>query len=209
MVKTGKRAAALRGLLEAAGLTFRARGGLLRITDLGLGARDQVRGVHAMLGGLSNGQALLPGAWDLQTTDGLAIELDEQFHFTRYRAATLRALSLRELPWAPAYERYCAAYEDAAAQGGGRWTSPPSERMFGPSDPVKVFGAFGSARGKQRALYDAMKDTAAATGAVRLARISIYDTVDGVRLDDILYGKRTVMPAAVRQIIEARIHQAT
>lgn len=76
-------------------------------------------------------------------------------------------------------------------------------------DPVKVFSELGSARGKQRALYDAMKDIAAATDAVRLARISIYDTVDGVRLDDILCGKRTVMPAAVRQIIEARVHRAT
>lgn len=79
--------------------------------------------------------------------------------------------------------------------------------MFGPSDPVGVFRERGGARGKQRALYDAMKDVAAATGTVRLARIAIYDEVDGVTLGDILYGKRTASPKSVRQAVEARVHQ--
>ncbi|WP_136042446.1 MULTISPECIES: DUF7255 family protein [unclassified Microbacterium] len=163
--------------------------------------------IHTMLGGISPSPLLRPGNWDLQTLDGLAIELDEEFHFTRYRASTLRRPMLESLPWATTHLAHCAAYESAAARGGGRWTSPPSEKMFGPSDAVGVFDPRGSARGKQRALYDAMKDIAAANGATHLARISIYDTVDGTALGDVLYGKRTVPPAAVREAIEARVHQ--
>lgn len=158
-----------------------------------------------MLGGLSSAPILRPGPWDLQTLDGLRVELDEEFHFTRYRAATLRLPALSDLPWASTHLTFCAAHEDAAARGGGRWTSVSTEKMFGPSDPVGMYGEHGSARGKQRALYDAMKDLAAATGAVRLARISIYDCVDGVKLGDILNGKRTAPAEAVRHAIELRV----
>lgn len=163
--------------------------------------------IHALLGGLPDGPPLRPGLWDMQTTDGINIELDEDFHFTRYRAAALRLRTLRDLPWTPTHLEYAIAHEGRAARGGGaRWTSAASEKMFGPSDPVGVFGGHGSARGKQRALYDAMKDVAAVTGVVRLARISIYDLVDGVALGDVLKGKRTVPAEAVRLAVEARAY---
>lgn len=207
MVQTGRRAGALRSLLEDAGLRFRQRGGALRMDDLRASARSEVLRIHASLGGLSATPNLRPGTWDLQTLDGLAIELDEEFHFTRYRATTLRQPILQDLPWTASYLTHCVAYEGAATKGGGRWTSPSTEKMFGPSAPVGVFREGGSARGKQRALYDAMKDVAAATGTVRLARIAIYDEVDDVTLGDILYGKRTASPKSVRQAVEARVHQ--
>lgn len=205
MTRTGRRAAALRALLQVGGLRFRKRAASLRMVDLDTSARTEVLRIHALLGGLSESPVLRPGSWDLQTEGGLVIELDEEFHFTRYRAATLRRPILQELPWARTHLAHCAAHESAATSGGGRWTSPSTEKMFGPSDPVGVFGEHGSARGKQRALYDAMKDVAAASGAARLARISIYDTVDGVQLGTILNGVRAVSPEAVRQTIEARI----
>nr|WP_156040340.1 hypothetical protein [Microbacterium sp. Cr-K29] len=141
----------------------------------------------------------------MQTLDGLRVELDEEFHFTRYRAATLGLPALSDLPWTPTHLTFCVTHEGAAARGGGRWTSASTEKMFGPSDPVGMYGEHGSARGKQRALYDAMKDLAAATGSVRLARISIYDMVDGVKLGDILNGKQTVPAEAVRRAIGSRI----
>lgn len=205
MTKTGRRAGVLRTLLQAAGVQFRQSSGSLRMGDLHANARDEVLAIHAMLGGLSSAPTLRPGPWDMLTVDGLRIELDEEFHFTRYRAATLQLSSLAGLPWTPTHLAFCAAHEKAAAHGGGRWTSASTEKMFGPSDPVGVFGENGSARGKQRALYDAMKDVAAANGSVRLARISVYDTVDGVKLGDILNGRRTVSPAAVRLAIDARV----
>ncbi|APZ34955.1 hypothetical protein BOH66_12415 [Microbacterium aurum] len=142
------------------------------------------------------------------TRDGLAVELDEQFHFTRYRAMTLRIKRLGALPWAGPYFDYCAQFESAAARGGGRWTSPSTEKMFGASDPVGVFGKRGSARAKQRALYDAMKDFAASVGVVRLARISIYDRVNGATVDDVLYGRVAVDPPQVRASLEARAYPA-
>lgn len=204
MVKTGRRAGVLQSLLERAGVRFRGVGGSLRMSDLRAPAREEVLRIHTMLGGLSANPVLRPGSWDLWTVDGVAIELDEEFHFTRYRALTLQQPALRELPWTATHLAHCAAYEAAAGRGGGRWTSDSTEKMFGPSDPVGVFGERGSARAKQRALYDAMKDIAAATDAVRLARISIYDKVGDAALGDVLNGKSQVAPKVVRQAVEAR-----
>ena len=196
----------LRSLLQDAGLRFCRSGTSLRMPDLTAPARAEVLRIHTMLGGLSAAPTLRPGAWDLQTLDGFAIELDEEFHFTRYRASTLQQPALQHLPWTATHLAHCAAYEAAAARGGGRWTSASTEKMFGPSGPVGVFGERGSARAKQRALYDAMKDIAASTGAVRLARISIYDRVGKVTLGDVLNGKRAVSADAVREAVEARVH---
>lgn len=206
MVKSGKRADALQALLESAGLRIREKSTPLQMPDLRPPARAEVQRIRALLGGLLDGPPLRPGLWDMQTTDGLIIELDEEFHFTRYRATTLRRPPLLDLPWAATHLAHCTTHESSAVAGGKRWTSAASEKMFGPSDPVGVFGAHGSARGKQRALYDAMKDVAAATGVVRLARISIYDLVDGVALGDVLRGKRTVPAEAVRLAVEARAY---
>jgi len=178
----------------------------LRMGALPAEAQDEVRRLYEQLGGCRRDVRFAPGGWDLVTKDGLAVELDEQFHFTRYRAMTLRTPRLATLPWATPYLEYCAQFETAAARGGGRWTSPSTEKMFGASDQVGVFGERGSARGKQRALYDAMKDLAASVGVVRLARISIYDRVDGARVDDILYGRTTVDPQLLGVLLKARAH---
>lgn len=161
--------------------------------------------LYRELGGVLASPRFAPGGWDLATADGLMVELDEQFHFTRYRALTLASPAVAALPWGEVYGDYCARFEAAAVRGGGgRWTSPSTERMFGPSDPPGVFGERGSARGKQRALYDAMKDLAASAGVVRLARVSIYDRVGGATVDDILYGRAAVDPAEMRTLVEAR-----
>jgi hypothetical protein len=62
----------------------------------------------------------------------------------------------------------------------------------------------GAPRWKQRALYDAMKDAAAAVGQVRLARISIYDTVEDVALNDVLYGRAHVSSDAIAELVNQR-----
>jgi hypothetical protein len=77
----------------------------------------------------------------------------------------------------------------ASEADGGR---ARAERLFGRADPDGVFGVHGAPRWKQRALYDPMKDAAAAVGQVRLARISIYDTVEDVALHDVLYDRAHV-----------------
>lgn len=57
----------------------------------------------------------------------------------------------------------------------------------------------------QRALYDAMKDMSAASGDVRLARISIYDSVDGIALNDVLYLNARVPVESVAALVTSRI----
>lgn len=205
-MRTGQRVGAFLSLLQESGVRFRIPQSSLRMADLRPPARAEVLSIHDELGGLSAAPLLRPGGWDLQTVDGLVIELDEEFHFTRYRATTLRRPPLLDLPWTATHLAHCIAHEQSAVAGGKRWTSAASEKMFGPSDHVGVFGELGSARGKQRALYDVMKDVAASSGTVRLARISIYDLVDGVPLGHILNGKRTAPAEAVRYAVEARVH---
>ncbi|MGZ0711317.1 DUF7255 family protein (plasmid) [Coraliomargarita sp. W4R53] len=207
MVTTRKRANALKTLLISAGMEFVDGVRPLRAPALGPSARVELMRLFDALGGNRSVTRLAPGGWDLTTRDGLAVELDEQFHFTRYRAKTLESPQLEVLPWAVAYRDFCARFERAATRGGGgRWTSPSSEKMFGTSDLPGVFGQRGSARGKQRALYDAMKDIAASTGVLQLARISIYDQIDDKTVDDILYGRAKTEPEQVRMFIEDRAY---
>jgi hypothetical protein len=49
-----------------------------------------------------------------------------------------------------------------------------------------------------------MKDAAAAVGQVRLARISIYDTVEDVALNDVLYGRAHVSSDAIAELVNQR-----
>jgi hypothetical protein len=82
--------------------------------------------------------------------------------------------------------------------------SADRHRLFGRADPDGVFGGYGAPRWKQRALYDAMKDAAAAVGQVRLARISIYDTVEDVVLNDVLYRRAHVSADAIADLVNQR-----
>lgn len=147
---------------------------------------------------------LAPGPWDLAYRDGLLVELDEELHFHRYRLITLAKPWTASLRWTVPYRRYAVEREHRAGTGGRRWTSPSAERMFGAPDPDGNFDAAGAPRWKQRALYDAMKDAAAAGGQVRLARVSIYDHVDGVALNDVLYGRARVPASAVAEFVNYR-----
>jgi hypothetical protein len=55
--------------------------------------------------------------------------------------------------------------------------------MFGtPVQGVKSLEGVGSPRWKQRALYDAMRDLAAVSGVVKLARVAVFDGVDSAPL---------------------------
>ena len=107
-------------------------------------------------------------------------------------------------PWTVHYRQYVRDRERRAGIGGRRWTSPSAERLFGRADPDGVFGVHGAPRWKQRALYDAMKDAAAAVGQVRLARISIYDTVEDVALNEVLYGRAHVSADSIAELVNQR-----
>ena len=175
-----------------------------RLGSLTAATADQVMDLYRALGGIQDAPKLAPGSWDVVYSDGLLIELDEDMHFHRYRGTTLDAPWAAALPWTAPYRRYVVDGERRAGSGGKRWTNPSAEKMFGPADQDGVIGLHGAPRWKQRAMYDAMKDAAAAAGQVRLARVSIYDQIDGHLLNDVLYGRVKVDAAAVEDLVVRR-----
>jgi hypothetical protein len=159
------------------------------------------------LGGLLDAPVWRPGGWDIVFAERLAVELDEELHFNRYRATTLGASWAANLPWTGLYKRYCAQYERRCFEDGrrgGRWSNASSSRMFA-GGPVGQLDGEGAPRWKQRAFYDALKDAGTRRElGFSIARVAIYDTVDGVVLDDILEHGASVEPRAVRALVEKR-----
>jgi len=171
-------------------------------------AAERILELYRELGGSAEEFVVFrPGVWDIVLADGLIVELDEEQHFNRYRFATLEPAWSRALPWASDYRRYSADHEAAAlkkASRGGYWASPSTERMFGPADAPGVFGASGSPRWKQRALYDAMRDALAAAGVVRLSRVAVWDVVGETTLARVLDGRAEADHDALADLVARR-----
>lgn len=205
MVRTGQRSEVLLDLLVGAGLRP-----IVATPPRPTGAErlEELLELYRRLGGLQDAPRLQPGAWDLAFEDGLVVELDEELHFNRYRALTLESSWSIGLPWVKDYLRYCADHEGAclsAGRWGKRWTNDSCARMFSGS-PAGDLDGDGAPRWKQRALYDAMKDTAPMTAlGVALARVSIYDQVDGVSLGSVLEGSARLTRTAIVEFVAARI----
>lgn len=205
MVRTGARVAELGRLLGEAGMRSATRvQPSPRLSDLPASLQDELLALYRLLGGVLQEPRLRPGSWDLAFDDGLLVELDEEFHFTRYRRQTLDGEFERVLPWAGDYRTFIDLHEARAIAPGGRWSNASTDRMFGGSDPVGQFQNRGSSRWKQRALYDSVKDAAAASGLVRLSRVSIYDVVEGLPLDRVLYGGAAVDAGALQAFVRSR-----
>lgn len=174
-------------------------------------ATTRIVELFRQLGRHDGAARLRPGAWDLAFEDGLLVELDEQLHFNRYRAMTLHADWMRPLPWRDTYLVFCRAREqDCLADGrwGRRWTNSSCERLFGPADPPGTFERGGAPRWKQRALYDALKDMLAVSGSVKLARLAIYDTIEGIELQAALEGRADIDPMALVSFTQSRGSEA-
>jgi len=211
VVHTGARADRLAEVLEETGLTrigaavAPPRPPPAEFTDR---ARGELLAVYRELGGLQAEPLFRPGAWDLPFAGNLVVELDEELHFNRYRAITLRASWEVGLAWTEAYSAFCAEHEAqclSAGRWGKRWTSPSSARMFSGGPSGELDGA-GAPRWKQRALYDAIKDNAASVNReVHLARVSTYDRINGVLLGSMLDGRQPLQPAAIRALIDDRM----
>lgn len=191
MVGIGARAAALRALLLEAGFEPAAASARVGNALDDETMRAPAMSMYRALGGVQAAPRLTPGPWDL-SFDGLVIELDEELHFNRYRSRTLAEAWAVSLPWVADYKRFCDSHEVLCLKAGrspsGRWTSPSTERQFGVSALRGELGETGSARWKQRALYDAIKDLAAAQGRYRLARLSIHDQIGDVSFEHALRG---------------------
>ncbi|MFF2244266.1 hypothetical protein ACFVTM_08825 [Arthrobacter sp. NPDC058130] len=104
--------------------------------------------------------------------------------FNRYRTLSLATPWIAHLPWSTLYGDYATAMEGMclrAGRHGGKWVNS-SDSMFGGSDEEGVLGPQGPSRWKQRALYDAIKDSYALHSLeVSLARVSIHDESGGVK----------------------------
>jgi hypothetical protein len=207
MVRTGNRVAALVSILRAAGLQHTTPRKAPRLSDLPDDVAADVLELYRSLGGPHEDPVLRPGSWDLDFTS-VVVELDEELHFNRYRAATLNGPWAQSLPWTAAYRDLCQTREPEclrAAQWGQRWTSTSTARMFGEAAPPGDLDSPGGApRWKQRALYDALKDAYASSTKVPIARLSVWDEVSGQLLGDVLEGRGTVEPVAVHALLELR-----
>ncbi|SID68642.1 Uncharacterised protein [Mycobacteroides abscessus subsp. abscessus] len=171
-------------------------------------ARAQLGVLYRELGGILDPMpSYYTGGWDIELSDGRKVELDETRHFNRYRVIGLQQEWARELPWRTEYLGYSRRFEFVCwrvASGGGGWTNPSAEEMFGSAGTGGVLEGAGSPRWRQRALYDATKDIAALHGAVRLARLSVWDSVDGVLLGNSLAGLAGVDKEALMGLVDER-----
>lgn len=154
-------------------------------------------------------RVLRPGAWDLSFADGIVVELDEELHFNRYRLRTLQSDASARLPWRDEYIEFCRRQEEHCLQAGNwgkRWTTPYSEAMFGSPGQAGALQDGGSPRWKQRALYDAIKDIAASeTHTLHLARLSVWDTIGGIRLGEALSMGLLIDPRSLRDLVAGRM----
>lgn len=171
----------------------------LRVAALPEEAHNQLCELYVELGGATGPMPTpRPGGWDIVLSDGRVVELDEEQHFNSYRELTFRHDWASRLPWCKDYRDYSQRYGfvcKRVASGGAFWSSPMAERMFGRAD---------SSRWKQRALYDAVKDMAALHGVVCLARLSVWDDVDGAVLGNVLAGLADVKPGALMALLNER-----
>ncbi|WP_193107053.1 hypothetical protein [Brachybacterium sp. FME24] len=210
MVRSGGREAALAAALSSEGLgASKAKWTRPTIAALPGDLSASILTLYRELGGVQQEPRLMPAGWDLQLADGTLVELDEQQHFTRYRAASLALNWASDMPWRNAYLSHCRTHEQLAAGYGGFWTNPSTERQFGTAGTRGDFDGPGSPRAKQRAVYDAIRDAHAAAGLVRLARLSIYDDVVDTTLGAVLAGEEAAAPVrgALTELIAQRTLQ--
>ena len=151
--------------------------------------KPEIELVYCSLGGILPSISLNLYQWDLEF-DGIAVELDEDLHFNRYRSITLKSAIYERLPRFPlkAYQRYCSQYEKRCLQAGaspyGKWSSNGSEVQFGEASKPGVLPAEvtdmqrGSPRWKQRAFYDFVKDLSPLLIHVPVVRVAVWDAVE-------------------------------
>jgi hypothetical protein len=203
--RVGQKQDALARLLSCAGLDLCGSVSPFALSDQPADRRAIARRIFLALGGREERFDLYdgPGAWDIATTEGVFVELDEEQHFNRYRLTTLTFLDSIQIPWTATYRGYCSTKEGKCRTDGSFWTRASCEQVFGPSDPPGVFDGGGSARWKQRAFNDVLKDI---HPRVRLARVSIYDEIEGRALKSILRAVDTGWSERVRAFTFSRLN---
>jgi hypothetical protein len=118
------------------------------------------------------------------------VELDEERHFNRYRRFTLQSDIYKSFSLdVKVYEQYCELHEKdclKAASWGKNWTTPSSEKQFGISSSPGDFRNNGSARWKQRAFYDYLRDASQLIINIPLIRVSIWEKIDNQTINGLI-----------------------
>ncbi len=177
----GRREKALKSILEQGGANV-TDNDLPRpsINDfLRSGIEDEINNVYKALGGILEIFPVRLKKWDMEV-NGVAVELDEERHFNRYRQITLRSMAYNDIRSFPldTYKNYCKLYEKdciRTASFSGYWTNNSCENQFGCASKPGILDGSGSPRWKQRAFYDYLRDITPLVSGVRVARVSIWD----------------------------------
>ena len=211
----GKREEALETLLELIGVPLSSRTLDFPSKDRATSSelREEIQQVYCSLGGILSSFPLNLRKWDIEA-DGVAIELDENLHFNRYRAITLESRIYKHLPAFPysEYVKYCSLYESDCLRAGGyggKWSNNSCEKQFGKAALHKDLSGNGAPRWKQRAFYDFVKDFTPLILGVPMVRISIWDLIEiggqTIKVNDALYRRERAVAEALQNLIRQRI----
>jgi hypothetical protein len=210
----GRREGQLRLLFQKSGATVsdKSISRLNKITLINSKRYRDTEEIYRQLGGILDSTPCNLVPWDMEVND-MAVELDEERHFNRYRLITLSSGLYTLLPSFPLdeYRYYCKEYEYAclkSASFGGYWTNKSCEKQFGKASEPGDLNGNGSPRWKQRAFYDYLRDISPLIIGMRLARISIWETLlvedAEVTVAEILDSQIMKASGALLRLIEKR-----
>lgn len=172
--------------------------------------------VYRLLGGVLTAIPLNLHSWDLEF-DGMAVELDEDLHFNRYRGITLSSVSYLRLPCFPlsTYRQYCSEHEQDcldAGTFGRRWSTLRSIDQFGPASTPGNLSGGGSPRWKQRAFYDFVNDLSPLLVDVTVVRLAVWDKVvehgENRTIGEVLISPSDVSSAALVDLVRVRAKES-
>jgi hypothetical protein len=172
----------------------------------------EIENVYRVLGGLLDTIPCRLKKWDIEVNN-IAVELDEERHFNRYRAITLNSNLYSKLTAFPLkeYKRYSTLYEEQClktASFGRYWTNDSCEKQFGVASELKELSGNGSPRWKQRAFYDYLRDLTPLIIGIHVARISIWDKLNvsnkSITVAEILDNTKLEASGELLQLIKER-----
>ena len=152
---------------------------------------EEIKRIYSKLGGKLGNFPLRIGNFDIKFGRNNYLELDEQLHFNRYRLITFNSkiYSNCKIFLVGSYKKWCDEKEIIclkSGRSGGKWKNKSSEKQFPNSSENGDLNGNGSSRWKQRAFYDFLKDVYVIENNIKMRRISIWETIDGKTVKEIL-----------------------
>ncbi len=177
---------------------------------------EEATEIYQHLGGENPTPPCFPPAWHIELEGNLAIQLDEQLHFNKYRSITLRSGIYQDAPpfTLIKYQNYCRKQANECLKSGlagAKWTSAETEKQFGKAEAPGDLTGNGSPAWKMRAFGDFLQDLTPKLLPIRLIRLSIYDEImverKLVRLNEVLTLPTEATAEILLKNIERKIDQ--